>query len=373
MLESGQALARRRVLFVLPDLETPPTKGYQVRCISMAEGLGEHYVSRIVAAGSNHGGESIGADRRPIQRLLSFLSCLRNGSPLQSALFDGRDVARGVREIVDSWKPTAVIVVTERLPTTIGHLCSAALIVDVVDSMRIHMQERADRSGPLGRLLWGREARAFARSSVRIRQCARYVIAGSTSAVAEYPTAKVIANAARSDPSPRGPATIDLIFTGNLSYWPNIRAAIELCEKIAPAIRRAFPRSVIVVAGRSPSVAVRRACAAADVTLMANVADMASLLRASRLAVAPVEWTPGANLKVLEALAAGTPVLTYPATAQQLPADVDGVRVCDGPELMSHAAIEFLRGREVHEVARRDQHTWNARAAELEALLDAIT
>src|SRR5258705_186517 len=64
MVESSRADTRRRVLFVLPDMDKPPTKGYQVRCLAIAGALGDRYISKIVAARSVNGGGTLGADRR---------------------------------------------------------------------------------------------------------------------------------------------------------------------------------------------------------------------------------------------------------------------------------------------------------------------
>jgi glycosyltransferase involved in cell wall biosynthesis len=85
-----------------------------------------------------------------------------------------------------------------------------------------------------------------------------------------------------------------------------------------------------------------------------------------------LDWTPAANLKVMEALAAGTPVLAYRAAARHLPAGTDGVWICDGPDEMARAAIAILRGSKILTVTNREDHTWSARAIEVERLLDAI-
>ncbi|HUG13373.1 MAG TPA: glycosyltransferase [Thermomicrobiales bacterium] len=208
--------------------------------------------------------------------------------------------------------------------------------------------------------------------SSRIARCAAAVVAASATALADYPNARVIPNAAAVDSAGRPEPTIDLIFTGNLSYWPNVKATIALCESIAPKVLRVLPRARIVVAGRDPTNAIQRTCAASGVELLANVDDIASLLRTSRLALAPVDWTPGANLKILEALASGTPVLAYPAAVSQLPDECDGVWSCDGPSEMARVAVAVLKGTESINPPRRNRHTWLARAADFEALLDSL-
>lgn len=366
---------RQRILFVLPDLDEPPKKGYQVRCLGIAGGLSDRYVSRVISARStSRATDTLSADKRPHRRVFSLLGRLLDGGPFQSALFDGGDVADRVHAIVSSWDPAAIVVVTERLPVTAARLCrdpSRPVVLDVVDSMRVHMDERASRSRGLYSQLWRREARAFRQHSRRVAQCVSTVVAASATALSDYPNARVIMNAAAADKLPRREPTIDLIFTGNLSYWPNVKAAIEMCELIAPKVRDSLPRTRIVIAGRDPSSAVQRACAASGVELLANVDDMALVLRESRLALAPVDWTPGANLKILEALASGTSVLAYPAAVRQLPNDVLGVRSCDGPSEMARTAVDVLQGTDPIEAPHRHRHTWPARAAEFEALLDA--
>jgi glycosyltransferase involved in cell wall biosynthesis len=368
----GDANERRRILFILPDIDEPPTKGYQVRCLGLASGLSGRYVSRIVSARDAALVESVSADRRLIRRLQAFLAGLFDGRPLQSALFDGTDVMRLVSAIAAEWKPYAIVVVTERLPITMRALCGYPLFIDIVDSMRLHMEERAARAGFPVRWLWLRESRAFQRAAQRLTQCAERVIASSVTALADYPDALVIRNAANTDSNPRPIPAIDVIFTGNLSYWPNAKAARDLCEAIAPILRAALPQSRIVIAGRNPRADLRRACELAGVSLMANVDDISALLRSARLAVAPLPWTPAANLKIMEALAAGTPVLAYPAAVEHLPEAIDGVLVCEGPQELAHAAIAILEGRKTLSQPKREQHTWAARAAELEALLDAV-
>jgi glycosyltransferase involved in cell wall biosynthesis len=363
---------RRRILFITPDLENPPTKGYQVRCLAMASGLGERYVGRVVAARASRGLSNVGAADRPLRRLQAGLGRLVDGAPLQSALFDGDDVASRFRQVVEDWRPDAIVVMTERLPVTTAALREQVLLVDVVDPMSAHMTQRASRASFWSRWLWTHEAKSFMRHAHVVRQCATKVIASSSSALTDYPDAVVIPNAATLDPAPRPPASVDVIFTGNLSYWPNVKAAVELCERIAPRIKDALPEARIAIAGRQPTAAIRRACRAAGVVLMPNVKDMGSVLRASRLALAPIDWTPAANLKIMEALAAGTPVLAYPGAVAELPGSVSGVRTCEGPDEMAQSAIALLRGIEHLDVVTNDQQSWSTRAASLEVLLDSL-
>ena len=371
-MESRPAPPPWRVLFILPDAGMPQTKGYQVRCLEVASALGPRYVTRVIAARRSTAVEGLDAGARPLWRFRSLLARLLDGGPLQSALFDGQDVAREAAKVVSQWQPHAVVIVTERLPVTALAMRGKPLVIDVVDSMRLHMSERARRSHfPLS-ALWRREASAFRGFSLRLRDAAAAIVVAADTSLADYPDAVVVANAARPSVLPRPVPTIDVVFTGTLSYWPNLRAALEVCRSIAPRIRSSLPHSRIVVAGKSPPMELQRACDDAGVELLSSVPDMDEVLRESRLALAPIDWTPGANLKILEALAAGTPVLAYSAAAARLPTGATGVRVCDGAEAMAREAIAILEGRHRLMVEDRNRHTWTARASDFERVLDQV-
>jgi glycosyltransferase involved in cell wall biosynthesis len=361
-----------RVLFILPDAGLPPTKGYQVRCLEIASALGSRFTTRVIAARRSAALQGLGADARPLWRLKSLLQRLLDGGPLQSALFDGEDVARKATGVVRDWQPHAIVIVTERLPVTALALRDQVLVIDVVDSMRLHMSERATRSRQPVRTLWNREACAFRQLLPRVRGAAAAIVVASDTGRADYPDAFVIANAARASALPRPAPTIDVVFTGTLSYWPNVRAALEVCRHIAPRIRASLPKSRIAIAGQSPPRELRNACRDAGVDLLPNVQTMDDVLRHSRLALAPIDWSPGANLKILEALAAGTPVLAYSAAAARLPVDITGIRVCDGAADMAIQAVAILTGRSRVVVEDRSRHTWAARAREFEGILESV-
>src|SRR5258708_12034960 len=78
----------RRVLFVVPDMHTPPAKGYQVRCLAMAGSLSPRFITRIVSARTARTVENLAANRRPLDRARALVGRVLDGRPIQSALFD---------------------------------------------------------------------------------------------------------------------------------------------------------------------------------------------------------------------------------------------------------------------------------------------
>jgi glycosyltransferase involved in cell wall biosynthesis len=140
---------------------------------------------------------------------------------------------------------------------------------------------------------------------------------------------------------------------------------------IVPLVRQRLPGVRVLIAGRNPKASVRHFARKAGVTLMANVPDLGELLASSRLALAPIKWTPGANLKILDALAVGTPVLTFEMAASQLPAPTNGVVTCDSAEDMARVATELLLG-ERDPVLPTESNDWKDRADRLTGILNQL-
>lgn len=114
-------------------------------------------------------------------------------------------------------------------------------------------------------------------------------------------------------PTPGGP----VLFVGGYLHPPNVEGAIWLARAVWPLVRAAQPGARLVLAGRDPPAAVR-ALAADDIEVPGTLPDLAPLYARASVAAAPVFWGAGVRIKILEALAAGLPVVATPAAADGL-------------------------------------------------------
>jgi glycosyltransferase involved in cell wall biosynthesis len=87
-----------------------------------------------------------------------------------------------------------------------------------------------------------------------------------------------------------------------------------------------------------------RELAGPDIAVPGWVEDFPGLLRGADVFVAPMRFVAGVQNKVLEAMAAGTPVVTSPAVASAIGAE-DGVHLCTGrtPEELAAHVIALIR------------------------------
>jgi glycosyltransferase involved in cell wall biosynthesis len=153
----------------------------------------------------------------------------------------------------------------------------------------------------------------------------------------------------------REPATV--VFTGNMGYFPNVTAAVWFAKEAFPLIRQAVPEARFVVVGARPVRSVRALAADPAVTVTGRVDDVGPFLRRATVAVAPMRTGSGQQIKILEAMASGVPVVATPAEADQVGATHDQeLLVASGARAFADAVIALFRDE-----ARADRLARNAR------------
>ncbi|MCS7270616.1 MAG: glycosyltransferase family 4 protein, partial [Gemmataceae bacterium] len=171
-----------------------------------------------------------------------------------------------------------------------------------------------------------------------------------------------------------------LLFVGSLDWRPNLDAVNLLLEQIFPAVAAAEPRARLSIVGRRPPQWLRLRCTAFPrVHLMADVADVRPFLACCGMLVVPLRVGGGTRLKILEALASGTPVISTTLGAEGL--DLlpgQDLLIADSPQQFISAIHEaFRRPLELQDQAANARqkiirrHSWNHLAQHLDDLWQA--
>lgn len=144
-------------------------------------------------------------------------------------------------------------------------------------------------------------------------------------------------------PSGQTTAAPLLIFVGHMGVFHNVDAAEYLARDILPLVRQSVPASQLNLVGAEPSMQVQALANLAGVNVLGHVADLNAALNDATIFVAPLRFAAGVQNKVLEAMAAGLPVVTTSYVNTGIEAnDGEHLIVADDTEGIAQAIITLL-------------------------------
>ncbi len=108
-----------------------------------------------------------------------------------------------------------------------------------------------------------------------------------------------------------------LVFVGSMSYHANIDAAVWFTRHIWPGIHRRFPEWKLTLVGSNPTPAVL-ALRGEAIEVTGTVPSVAPYYEDALAAIVPLRTGGGTRLKILEAMAAGVPVISSTLGAEGL-------------------------------------------------------
>jgi sugar transferase (PEP-CTERM/EpsH1 system associated) len=103
----------------------------------------------------------------------------------------------------------------------------------------------------------------------------------------------------------------DLVFTGNMSYPPNVNCALFIVNEVMPIVWEQLPEVNLLISGTSPTKEVL-SLGSEKVNIGGWVDDMRKSYARSKIFVAPMQIGTGLQNKLLEAMAMQIPCITSP-------------------------------------------------------------
>ncbi len=154
----------------------------------------------------------------------------------------------------------------------------------------------------------------------------------------------------------------DVLFMGRMDYHANIDAALYFVRKIWPLIHARRPELRLVIAGAQPAKAIL-ALREQGITVTGTVDDVRPYYQSALTSVVPLRVGGGTRLKVLEAMAAGTPVISTTLGAEGLEVTPGrDILIADSPEAMADAVISLQAGsQQWQEIAANDRRLVKAK------------
>jgi polysaccharide biosynthesis protein PslH len=159
-----------------------------------------------------------------------------------------------------------------------------------------------------------------------------------------------------------------VVFSGNMEYHPNISAVRYFRREIWPLLRGRWPGLIWRLIGKN--AAAVRAYTSGDprIDVKSEIADAVFELARCKVAVVPLLSGSGTRLKILEAWAAGLPVVSTTLGAEGLPVrDGEQLLLADGAPEFADAVSRLLACTDLRKsvglagrLLMENEFTWDA-------------
>jgi len=138
-----------------------------------------------------------------------------------------------------------------------------------------------------------------------------------------------------------------LVFSGSFRYHTNYEAMVWFVRDVLPKILQEIPQAQLVITGDHLGLPLPPS---PNVTLAGYVDDIGALIASSSVSLAPLWSGGGTRLKILEAMAIGTPVVATSKGAEGLDARRgEHLLIADTPESFAECVLHLLHDRELHD------------------------
>lgn len=193
----------------------------------------------------------------------------------------------------------------------------------------------------------------------------------------------VIPNGVECEPDdtwPRAFRPFTLIYNGALTYSANYDAMRYFVREILPRVRAVEPRVHLEITGRAPQFAINELSQDNVVSFTGYVQNVRRQVQTSAVCVVPLREGGGTRLKILEAMAVGTPVVATRKGAEGLDlAPNQHFLLADSPDAFARATLQLVRDHELRVRLTRAAHArvcaeydWRFIQARLERLVQQV-
>ncbi len=363
-----------RILCLTSRLPFPPHRGDRLRAFHIIEHLAAHHELALASFVAHEGErEHVSAleqycqvhtvAQSPLRSAATAAGNLWRRDPLQALYYRSGAMRRLVDEMMASTPFDAAYVHLFRMaPYVAGHQ-QLYRVVDLTDAISKEISLSLPYRGRASRLLYRLEGPRIARYECHVARTFEeaWLIseADRQHLAAACPGAnlRVVPNGVDTEqfhPTGQPAEPNSLIFVGHMGILHNVDAAQYLVAEILPLVRQQVPNCRLYIVGADPAPQVQRLGEIPGVTVTGFVPDLNQSLNRAAVFVAPLRFAAGVQNKVLEAMAAGRPVVT----TSVINAGLGGMPgqdllVADGSEAMATEVLQLLRDGRLREQVGR--------------------
>lgn len=320
-------------------------------------------------------------------RLIGIIYAFFKGIPLQCGYFYSRKAHKSFIDFINRIQPDHIYCQIVRVVEYVRGLTYPKTL-DYQDVFSKGMQRRFENGSSLAKpLFWMEYRRLLKYEKLAFSLFDHHtIITGVDRDLIPHPEhfkIEVIANGVDFEKYKvdNNPKEYDLIFSGNMSYPPNIDAADFIARQIFPQLRKEFPELKLIICGASPTPKVL-ALAGNGITVTGWVESMATYYGKSKIFIAPMRMGTGLQNKLIEAMAMKLPCVTSTLAGKPLVGVQNGqdIVICETVSGYVEAVKMLLTNPELYQVIAENGHqfvkenyNWETINAKLEEIITGKT
>ena len=331
-----------KIFVLLPRVPYPLEKGDKLRAFNQIKQLAKHNEIVLCALNDNAKVNEQDAFRalqpyclsvnfiriNKLQILLGLVFAFFKGLPMQCGYFYSRKAVKKIDSLIAKHKPDMLYCQLLRTAEYIRRK-SLPKAIDYQDIFSYGMKRRADIASCFTRPVFNMEYRRLKRYEAATFEDFDICTIISEPDRALFPHDKreeilIIPNGVDHDyfKPKECEKKYDLVFTGNMSYPPNVNAVDYMANEIMPIVWETRPETTLYIAGATPDPRVKKA-ASERIIVSGWLDDIREAYAQSRVFIAPMRIGTGLQNKLLEAMSMHLPAITSPLANASLGAKPD--------------------------------------------------
>ena len=350
-----------KILFLTPRFPYPPLKGEQLRAYNFIKLLSQRgHEIFLLSFGDKNDELHIPRLRKYCgqiklirlslaEKALNFVKCFISRYPMQLFPFFSKKMSAEISCILEDNKIDLAQIELVRMAHFSGYFKKTPVVLDLVDCLALNMQRRHQKEKHFKKaafyLEWGRMKRyedhiLSGKGRFLVVSNAEKKALGGKNNIDVIPVGIDVPKAA----SPLSKKMNKIIFTGNMSYFPNKNAVKHFIKHIFPLIKKEIPSAEFHIVGANPPKKILSLHNGKDIFVHGFVENMSDHIRTSCVAVAPLTTGTGIQIKVLEAMACEVPVVATSCAVQGIDCENGKhVLVADEPKAFAQRVIELMK------------------------------
>lgn len=289
-----------------------------------------------------------------------------SGKSIQLAYFTNRKIKREIENIIFEKNPDHIYCQLVRMANYVRDIFHVPKSIDYMDAFSKGMERQAsDSPFPLS-YVYNQEAKRLKEYESRVFYDfqLRTIISEQDRSYIHNPfkeRIQIVPNGVDTTTfnfSTEEGKMADLLFVGNMSYYPNVKAAEYLVQNIKPLLDSGSRKCKVEIAGANPSPQVLE-LDGNGVNVCGWVDNIVQTYHGAKIFVAPLFHGSGLQNKILEAMACGVPVITTTQTNNAIKAKSNQeLLLANDAEEFANAIIKLLSDEELYHNLQNNARTF---------------